>query len=374
MCALPAVSAGHPTEEQAKLLARIYFDVRHPASFSSVEKLRQASRLPQKTVRKWLQAQDVYTLHKPAVRKFKRNRYFVPNMSLAYEMDLMDVQKYKDDNDQVTFILILIDIFSKMVWAEPLKSKKALEVSKALEKIFKRAPVPQRCRADKGLEFGGSPVQKLLKSKKISFSVTENADVKCACVERFIKTLRGKIEKYFTHFGVNRYIHVLQHLVSSYNDTKHSATGFKPIEVDIDTCPEVWKNLYTGSGRYPAIKMFSASKPKISEGSDVRISKVKGNFEKGSTRNWSREIFKVKKTINRNPTVYKLEDQMQEEISGTAYDKELQKVTLDGSGVFKIREILQTKGRGRNRKVLVAFEGWPDKFNTWLTQDDILKL
>jgi hypothetical protein len=365
---------GAPTEQQNELLSRIYFDVGHPSGFASVDKLKSASGLPKRVVEAFLKRQDAYTLHKPVIRKFKRNRYIVHNMSVAYEADLMDVQKYRDENDQVSFILILIDLFSKKVWVEPLKSKQTAAVAKALQKIFKRAPKPLRLRTDKGLEFKGSSVQKLLQTKRISFSMTENSEIKCACVERFIRTLRGKLEKYFTHFGVRRYIHVLQELVSGYNKSVHSGTGFAPDAVNIDTAPRVWTNLYSGAGRYEALDLFPKRIPKIPENSDVRLSKSKKLFEKGSTHNWSTEIFKVKKGVKREPAVYRLEDHLQEEILGTAYDKELQKITVDGSTVFKIREILQTKGKGRNRKVLVAYEGWPDKFNSWLSEAALIAL
>jgi hypothetical protein len=374
MSALSKRTAGPPTEQQNRLLASIFFDVGHPSGFASADKLRTASRLPKNVVDSWLQRQNAYTLHKPVVRKFKRNRYIVHNMSIAYEMDLMDVQKYKNENDQVTFILIVIDIFSKKVWVETLKSKQATSVTKALEAIFKRAPTPLRARSDKGLEFLGPSVQKLLKTKKILFSATENAEIKCACVERFIRTLRGKLEKYFTHFGVTRYVHVLQDLVSGYNKSVHSGTGYKPDDVNISTVPLVWDNLYSGKGRYSAIDLFQKKEPKIPDDSDVRLSKAKKRFEKGSTQNWTTEVFKVKKGIKRTPAVYRVEDQMHEDISGTVYEKELQKITLDGDSVFKIREILQTKGKGRNRKVLVAYEGWPEKFNSWLSESDIINL
>jgi Integrase core domain len=374
MCALAKRTVGPPTEEQDKLLTSIFYNVGHPACYSSVEKLREASGVPKKTVQAWLMRQDTYTLHKPVVRKFKRNRYIVHNMSVAYEADLMDVQKYKSENDQVSFILILIDIFSKKVWVETLKTKQGSVVAAALKAIFKRAPTPVRLRTDMGNEFKCSSVQKLLKSYKISFSMTQNAEIKCACVERFIRTLRNKLEKYFTHFGVTRYVHVLQDLVSGYNKSVHSGTGYKPDDVNIATAPQVWENLYSGVGRYPAIDLYPKGAPKIPDGSDVRISKAKKNFEKGSTRNWSREVFKVKKGVKRTPSVYKLEDHLHEQISGTAYDRELQEITLDGNSVFKIREVLQTKGKGRNRKVLVAYEGWPDKFNSWLSESDIIAL
>jgi hypothetical protein len=367
-------TGGILTKGDKELLTRIYFDVKNEASFSSAAKLQHASGLSKKKVDLWLTGQDAHTLHKKVIRKFKRNRYVVHNMGILCEADLIDCQKIKDQNDSMTFILILIDVFSKKIWVEPLKNKSGPVVAEAFKKILARAPHFLRLRSDKGLEFKCAPVQAVLKKNKIQFSTTENSDIKCAVVERAIQTWRNRMSKYFTHFGVERYIHILQDLAAAYNSSIHSATKFRPDDVNIDTAPEVWNNLYSGRGRYPELDLFPTSKPKIPVGSDVRISKEKSIFRKGSERGWTRETFKVKKQVNRAREVYKLHDLADEEISGHFYKNEIQPVTVDGAKAFKIREILDTKGRGRNRRLLVAYEGWPDKFNNWISDAELVNL
>ena len=59
------------------VLTKIYYDVSHPAGYSSVQKLYSAARqeLPKlqlKQVREWLQHQDTYTLHNKARKRFPR--------------------------------------------------------------------------------------------------------------------------------------------------------------------------------------------------------------------------------------------------------------------------------------------------------------
>ena len=53
---------------------------------------------------------------------------------------------------------------------------------------------------------------------------------------------------------------------------------------------------------------------------------MKRTFEKGYLPNFSKEIFTISKKIPRDPPVYKLKDYDDEELKGTFYDKELQKI------------------------------------------------
>ena len=63
-------------------------------------------------------------------------------------------------------------------------------------------------------------------------------------------------------------------------------------------------------------------------GDRVRISKFKNIFAKGYTPNRSKEIFIVDKTNDTVPYTYNLKDLNDEEITGSFYDRELQKTKL----------------------------------------------
>ena len=65
--------------------------------------------------------------------------------------------------------------------------------------------------------------------------------------------------------------------------------------------------------------------PKFQVGVHVRISRYKNIFAKGYTPNWSEEIFVIKEIKNTVPWTYAINDLNGEEISGTFYEKELQK-------------------------------------------------
>ena len=56
-------------------------------------------------------------------RSFCHLKVIVGGLNDQYEADLVDMQKLKDKNDGVYFLLIVIDVFSRFMWVEPLENK-----------------------------------------------------------------------------------------------------------------------------------------------------------------------------------------------------------------------------------------------------------
>ena len=110
------------------------------------------------------------------------------------------------------------------------------------------------------------------------------------------------------------YINKLDDIVHEYNNKKHRTIKMKSID-DKD-------NTYVDTG-----KEVNDNDPKFKVGDPVRISKYKSIFAKGYTPNWSEENFVIKKTKNKVPGTYVIDDEkIGEKITGTFYVKELQKV------------------------------------------------
>ncbi len=85
------------------IFSEIYFDTEHPAGLGGVQKLYQYSKLIDPAiklgdVKQWLSRQDVYTLHRPARRRFKRNRIYVSYIDELWEADLVDLQHFSPQN------------------------------------------------------------------------------------------------------------------------------------------------------------------------------------------------------------------------------------------------------------------------------------
>jgi len=62
------------------------------------------------------------------------------------------MQQYSNVNKSYRFILVVIDCFTKRVWATGLKMKKGEEVARAASKIFAHNS-PNLLHVDQGTEF-----------------------------------------------------------------------------------------------------------------------------------------------------------------------------------------------------------------------------
>lgn len=246
-----------------------------------------------KTIKTWLQTQEPYTLHKPVISKFKRNHYNVYGIDHLWEIDLCDMSMYKTVNDGVTFLLTVIDVFSKYAWVKGLKNKTAQSATNAFREILNesgRKPLVIQC--DRGLEFNNSTFKSMLTSRniKLQFPLT-TSKFKCAVIEAFNKTLKGRMFKYFTLKGENhrRYIDVLPKLVAGYNNTVHGTIKMKPSEVQPKDAKYVYEQTHAKHRRE------KDNQPKLNIGDYVRVIKKKPAFEHGYTEKWTREIFQIVK-------------------------------------------------------------------------------
>lgn len=349
----------------------IYYDVSHPAGYSSLNKLSETMKhtMSREDTKKWLESQDTYTLHKPVHRRFPRNKYILSNFNELWQADLSDMRSYSEYNDGYKYILCVIDVFSKYAFARPLHKKKSTDIKECFASIFSEAKAtPRHLQSDKGTEFVSKDVQLFLKSNNINYYTTNNPDIKASVVERFQRTLKMKMWRYFTHRNTHRYIDILQDLIFSYNNSVHRSIKMRPCDVNSNNIITVWSNLYDKQ------KSDKIDIPKFKVGDHVRITKYKHIFKKGYESNWSDEIFVITSVIERSPrVVYTLKDLQNESITGTFYEKELQKIKYDPTKQYQIDKIIRTRYSGSRKELYVKWKGYPNKFNTWILASNIEK-
>ena len=179
-------------------------------------------------------------------------------------------------------------------------------------------------------------LQKFLRDNNIEF-FTVNSGLKALVVERFNRTFKNTMYKYFTAKNTLTYINVLPQLVSSYNNTYHRSIKMKPSQVTEANEAPVWDTLYGDDIQKPVPYKFQV-------GDRVRISKVKRMFEKCYIPNFTEEIFTVYKRMARQVSVYKLKDDAGEILDGTFYEPELQKI-IKNDDVYRVEKILRKRKR-----------------------------
>ena len=292
-------------------------------------------------------------LHKPIKRKFEKRRVLVNGIDRIWAADLVDMQGFSKFNRGIKYLLAVIDVFSKYGWLIPLKDETGKSVASALKTIFKERK-PEKMWVDKGKEFYNKDVKDL-----IDLYSTENEE-KSSVVERWIRTMKEKMWKYFTANSTSVYINQLSDLVREYNNTRHSSIKMTSVKASKkENELRVWRNLY------PEHLEIHDVKPQFSVGDKVRISKKKKTFEKGYTTGWTEEIFTIIEVKLTSPVTYTIADLNGEEIKGTFYEPVLQKTYQE---IFRIEKVIK---RGK-KKSLVKWKGYSDDFNSWVDNKDIV--
>ena len=360
-------------------LRQIYFDVKNPISYAGPTKilryLRKEGRysVGLSAIKQWLQDIDAYSLQRPHRYKFKRNRVISQGLDYLFDVDLADVSNLAGENDGVKYLLVVIDVFSRYLWIQPLKSKQHGPVIEGLRKILSSGRIPKEIRSDKGSELRNRWVRDFFKGKGIHHYVTQN-ETKANYAERVIRTMKTIFYRYFTHNHTYRYLDVLQDMVRSYNNRSHrSLGGISPADVTRSNEALLWKKMYVD-----VLKPSESTKKKIykrfkfKKGDFVRISNTRRTFQRDYQQKWTEEIFVIERRFMRQGIpVYKITDYDSDPIEGTFYESELQKVNKNRDDLWKIEKVLKRRKRGGVKEVYVKWSGFPKKFSSWIKESDL---
>ena len=360
-----------------KYLKDIYLDPSHPASFSNpvtlykVVKKEGKYKISHSQIKKWLQKQESYSRNKSVKRNFQRGRVIVSGIDDQFDADLASLVYYSDDNDGYKYLLVVIDIFSRYAWVEPLKDKTAVQIVSAFDKIISGGRIPKRLRTDAATDFTSKKFQKFVNEKNIVHFVTHN-EKQANYVERFIKTLKSRISRYMIEKNTRRYIDVLQKIVTSYNHTWHSGIRSEPVNVNKDNEKQLWWQMYWPKEPYIKNKKKKKIKFTLNTGDRVRTTYIRNPFNRAYDSKWTGEIFKIdRRFIRQGQPIYTLVDWYDNPVKGTFYEYELQKIEVTDNDMFKIEKVLKYKGRGNNKEALVRWLGWPKQFDSWIPASDI---
>ena len=320
----------------------------------------------------FLKDQKSYTLHKLTRNKFVRRRIVAPKPGIIASADLADMSSLSRYNNGYKYILVFIDVFSRLAQAVPLKTKDANTVYEGLKKILNSTYFNnlKRLNTDEGKEFYNQKVNKLLTAKGITLYSVSSREIKASIAERFIRTMKGKLYRYMTHQNTKKYVDVIPDVIHSYNNTQHRGLGGKHTPNEIHQLKDEHEIRKQFTKMYK--KPTSSQKPVIPTldiGQYVRLSEIKPTFKKGYTIQNTVEIFKIIRVdTSQTPTAYYIEDLEGEPIKGIFYREELIPVSIPQ---FYDIEIIKTKKIAGRKKFLVKWMGYPDKFNSWIDETQL---
>ena len=299
-------------------------------------------------------------LNKPTINKFPRQKVIVNHINEIHSTDLVDMTQYSKINKGYKYIFTNIDVFSKIAYVYPIKSKKIQDVKPCFEKIFQKNK-PKYIWTDKESAFLSKEMQQFFKNNNVKIYHT-NSHLKAVVIERFNRSLRELMMKEFTKNNNTVWYDILPKLIKIYNNRCHSTIKMKPIEVNKLNEKYIKENIYTYNK--------TNKNPKFKINDLIRISlKRRELFDKASGNiKWSEELFKIHSINKSNVITYKIKDLNDEMIEGIFYEREIQK-SKNTSQVYIIEKIIQ---RNKN-KYFVKCRGYSNEFNSWIDKDDVIK-
>ncbi len=273
--------------ENEKLMFTKYYNP--GLQFTSIRNLYDAVRKEGVTlqeVKNYIQKQEVSQVFK----KQKRVKHYFPIYAKhkfeILQIDLVDMSDISSANENYKYLLVAVDVFSRLSFAVPMKKKSIPTIVESMSEILDITE-PKMINADKGSEWISREFKNLLRDRGITINYVDVGEHhKMGIVDRFVRTLREKINKYFTMYNTTKYINVLPQIIHGYNSSYHSGINKPPNKVDQED-EEVLEIMHK---RYVKAKQ---EETKFNDGDIVRYVINRKAFEKKSLPKFSKTTHNI---------------------------------------------------------------------------------
>ena len=294
-------------------LSRLYRQGR--AAYGSIANLTNESKLPRKKILEFLHSRPAYTKYKKFKRKFKRLKASARFKNDIWCIDLAQVDKLATWNDNVRYLLVAVDVFSRFVRVKTMLNKSADEAKKAFSKMLVSGVRPNKVWIDRGTEFAGS-FKNYCMSVNIDMYHTYS-ETKASYAERAIQSLKNIMYRYMENMETDRYVDQLGNFVKTINSRFNRSIRKAPEDVKNSDFLRV---MYGGND----YGMTHTKHPRYQVGDIVRLAKVDKPFKKGYKPQFTDELFLIHKIATKKPIVtYNIKDMNNDPIQGKFYENEL---------------------------------------------------
>ena len=317
---------------------------------------------------------DIYT----RFRQHKKAKFYSPiyvhhkRQLLQCDTTFFTADTLVNANNGYKYLLCVIDVFTKMTWVYPMKKVTCESAVECLRDLFSKCgTLPTKIQTDKGSEFKCQAMKRLMEENGVIhyYSYSER---KCAVVERFNLTIQQLLYKLMAKFNTYEWTKLIPHAMKIYLNRKHNTIKMSPLDAENDNNQEKLRNIYIE--KYDKAEE-NRSLPKFKVGNTVRVWAKRTNFWRGYYEDFTREYFKINQVLLNLPVPrYKLEDIMGEQIRGSFFEDELILFNPPADMEYQIEKVVKERGSGRNKQFLVKYIGWPDKFNEWKSERELIQL
>ena len=240
---------------------------------------------------------EIYS--KPPKKNYPTNKVIYNHVDEIWSIDLADMIDYKISNNKgFRYIFIIIDNFSKYLWAIPLKNKYSRSITNEFSNILRTTKrKPLKIESDRGSEFYKNIFQNYLKSKNIQ-QYSRYTDKGPTIAERVIRTVRNLLKRPVFEKGNADWLSELPSVIKQYNNTIHHSIKMTPVQASKKSNEKiVFSNL-----RDDRIKR----QPKFKLGQLIRTADIKKVFSKGDSTNYSYKLYTITEIIYDTIPSYRL--------------------------------------------------------------------
>ncbi|KAL3117290.1 hypothetical protein niasHT_006378 [Heterodera trifolii] len=273
-------------------------------------------------------------------------------------------------NKGYRYLLVAVDVLSKRLFVVPLRSKRADEMLLAFNQLVEQMPMtPHRVFTDKGTEFRNRALKEFFEEHDIAKHEPVHSAVKASVAERAIRNVKQRLYRYFAQKETLNWIDVVQRIADGINRAPSRVHGMRPIDVNFSNAQKVWHTIY--GDMYSSMRKLE-KRTRFKENDYVRMSREKGQFEKGYLPNYGDEILEIDDVLRHvNPVRYKLRDEKGEQFKGSFYDQELARVRKDAETSYRIEKVVRKRKRADgSTEMLVKFIGYPER--EWIHESQIV--
>ena len=237
---------------------------------------------------------------KPPRKNYETNKIVNNHIDQIWSINLADMIDYKISNiKRYRYIVIVVDNFSKFLWALPLKNKYSQTITNEFSNILttsKRKLL--KIESDRGTEFHNSIFQNLLKAQNIHH-YSRFTDKGPSLAERVIRTARNLLEKPLFLAGNADWICGLPSVFKQYNNTIHHSIQKTPVQASQKSNErKVYSNLKDNR---------EVRKSKFKLGQKVRTADIKRVFSKSDSTSWSYKLSSITQIIHDTIPSYRID-------------------------------------------------------------------
>ena len=241
---------------------------------------------------------EIYS--KPPKKNYPTNKITYNYIDEIWSIDLADFSDYKTSNNKgFRYIFIIIDNYSKYLWAIPLKNKYSQTITNEFSNILTTSKRKRlKIESDRGSEFYNSIFQNFLKSKNVQH-YSRFTDKGPSIAERVIRTIRNLLKKPVFEKGKADWLSDLPSITKKYNNTIHHSTKMKPIDASEKSNQKLVNNNLKDDRQ--------KQKPKYKLGDLVRTADIKRVFSKGDSTNYSYKLYTITEVIHDTIPSYRID-------------------------------------------------------------------